>query len=387
MEEVNLTKGRISRHNSWGIAEDASPESALLLASISRIPSQSDLNLMTEQVTDWPSFLSLAHRHRVISLAAQRLSRVCGIPPDIARTLQRDWWRHTAISLLQIAEGLRLTRLLEAEGIACLVLKGAPLSMRIYGQPTLRDSRDVDLLIEPRSLRRAEEILEDAGLRLEKPNCRRGMGRALFLHYSHEYLLTTPTGILVELKTRLQPTGALLPLSVSSVLERRVRISASGASLPALADEDLLLYLCGHGARHCWFRLKWLADIAGLLTESTPAGLDDLLSSAGRLGFEVPVLEALALAHDWLGSEIPQSMLKRARQHPMVRRRRPLIEAAVLETAAMPFRKAGFGRMVDYSEYLLRNDLRYRAAVLERHLMTRMTAALRRFRAPAGWHL
>lgn len=381
---MSLTEIFVQTHNPFRIGDGTSPEFALLLASIGGNTNGRTLYILAQQVKKWSFFLSLGRRHRVVSLIAQRLSTTCGIPPDVVRALQQGWRRHTAISLLQIAEGQRLTGLMEAEGIACLVLKGAPLSMRIYGQPTLRDARDVDLLIEPRSLRRVEEILETAGLRLEKPNYRRGIGRALFRHYSHEYLLTAPSGILVELKTRLQPTGALLPLQVPAVLGRRVRISVSGTSLPTLADEDLLLYLCGHGARHCWFRLKWLADIAGLLIESTPEGLDSLLSSADRLGFEVPVLEALALAHDWLGSEVPEAILGRARQHPMVRRRRPLVEAAALETAAMPFRKAGFERMVDYSEYLLRNDLGYRAAVLERHLMTRVNAAFRRSRTVKG---
>ena len=32
-------------------------------------------------------------------------------------------------------------------------------------------------------------------------------------------------------------------------------------SLRTLGDAELFAYLCVHGASHCWFRLKWLADL------------------------------------------------------------------------------------------------------------------------------
>ncbi|MGE5477527.1 MAG: nucleotidyltransferase family protein [Bacteroidales bacterium] len=333
-------------------------------------------------VGDWPSFFALARRHRVFSLVAERLRAVRAVPAAIEEQLRGACRRHAVRNLQLASEARRLTAALEAEGIACAVLKGGALSMRAYGQPLLRDARDVDLLVAPHALSRAGAVLAAAGLRLEKPAAQWRAVQALFRRYSHEYMLSAPSGVVVELKTRLHPTGGLMPVSVSALLERRVRVSVAGLDLPGLADEDLLPYLCGHGARHCWFRLKWLADIAALATHGMPSSsLFDQLEAVRRLGGEVAVLEALLLAHDWLGADIPEAILVQARAHPLVARRRMLVEAAVRAPAMMPFADPAFERMADRSEYLLRADAGYRLAVLERHLARRLQSAVRKM----GW--
>lgn len=309
-------------------------------------------------------------------MATERILSLSGVPADIELRLRSTRTRLAACGLLQIAETRSLVDLIEGAGADCLVLKGAPLSMRIYGTPTQRDSRDVDILIAPHSLPRVEAILAESGFRLEKPKGRGGIGRTIFRRYSHDYLFRAPSGVLVEVKLRLHPTRSLLPLEVSTVLERRVQQPLPGTSLPVLNDADLLLYLSTHGARHCWFRLKWLADIAALAPQFPGEGLEALVDATRRQGCEVPLLEALELAHDWLGSEIPPPILRQAEQHPLVRKRRPLVAAAVAEHTFNPFALRDFERMVDRSEYWLRDDMCYRLALFERQTMVHLRAAL-----------
>jgi hypothetical protein len=368
--------------------KEVSSEWALFLALLSAVPDAGAIERGVGKVRDWPSFFALASRHRAVSLVADRLRGVAGVPADVTAQLQRKS-RRRAIRNLQLAsEARRLTGALEAEGIACAVLKGAPLSVRTYGQPLLRDTRDVDLLVAPQDLPRAGAVLAAAGLRMERPGARWRVVRTLFLRYSHEYMLRAPSGTVVELKTRLHPTSGLMPVSIPALLERRGRVAVAGLDLPALADDDLLLYLCAHGARHCWFRLKWLADIAALATHGMARSLFDVLETARRLGGEVAVLEGLLLAHDWLGADIPETILVQAHAHPLVARRRVLVEAAVRAPSMVPFLDPAFERMADHSEYLLRANAGYRLAVFERHVVRRLQAALRKLglvtRPPSG---
>ena len=344
-------------------------EMALLLALLGGRPNSVEIDELAGAVTDWTCFLALARRHRVVSLVAKRLPPTA--PPEkILAEFCQNSRQLSKLGMLQLAEARRLTELLESEGIACLLLKGAGLAIQTYGHPLLRDGRDIDLLVAPRHLQKTEILLSRAGLHMEKPTAASPARKALYRRYSHEYQMLTPTGVIVELKSRLSPTPSLMSITADGMLDRRAHIAVAGVSLPVPGKEDLLLYLCGHGARHCWFRLKWLADIAALLADRNMETANRLLLDAERLGAEVPALEALQLAHDWLGSPLPAEILDRARSHPLVRRRIPLVEQAILTST--PPTEPHFERMLNRAEYLLRPDAFYRLAVLERHAMVQI---------------
>lgn len=72
------------------------------------------------------------------------------------------------------------------------------------------------------------------------------------------------SGVTLDLHTRLSDNSQLIPdIGISS--QRQNVLIGVGHSLPTLATEDLLSYLCVHGASSAWFRLKWIADLAALL--------------------------------------------------------------------------------------------------------------------------
>ncbi|MGH6858013.1 MAG: nucleotidyltransferase domain-containing protein [Methylocella sp.] len=367
-----------------------SPELALLLVLLRwpAMPEAVAWRLTATGPIDWPMFLALARRHRVVSLVAATLSKaeMAGVElgaegTAAAKTLRRHARALAPGSLSQIAEAVRLTRLLGEVGITCVQLKGAPLSVRAFGQPLLRDGRDIDLLLESRHLARADAVLASAGYRRLKP--RAGFGwwsQALYRRYSHEYVFAAPSGVVVELKTRLQPAAGLLPLPVPDVLARAAVVEVAGARLATLGDADMMMYLCAHASRHCWFRLKWLADIGALLVG--PEVANRLMADADRLGLAVPALEALRLAHDWLQIEVPEDLLARARSNRQVTRRQSTVLRAMTQLGPNgdPFAIPDFARRLERSEYGLRSNLAYRCALLEWHMMVAAYAAVRALR-------
>ena len=132
-----------------------SPALALLLALLRRpaAPEAVALHFRVTTAIDWPLFLALVHRHRVISLTAATLSNAEAAGVELgaegvaaAEALRRRARAQSRNGLTQIAEATKLTRLLAQAGVACLQLKGAPLAVRAFGQPLLRDGRDIDML-------------------------------------------------------------------------------------------------------------------------------------------------------------------------------------------------------------------------------------------------
>ncbi|MGH6845871.1 MAG: nucleotidyltransferase domain-containing protein [Methylocella sp.] len=370
-----------------------SPEFALLLVLLRwpAAPEAVAALLTAPAAIDWPRFLALVRRHRVVSLVAATLAKAETAGAELgaegaaaAATLRRHARALALGSLSEIAEAVGLMRLLAEAGIACVQLKGAPLSVRAFGQPLLRDGRDIDLLLEARHLPRADAVLTSAGYQRLKPDADFGWwSQALYRRYSHEYVFASPSGLTVELKTRLQPAAGLLPLPVPDVLRRATVVEVAGARLATLGDADMMVYLCAHASRHCWFRLKWLADIGALLKGREVA--NGLMADAGRLGLAVPALEALRLAHDWLQIEVPEDLLARARSNRQVARRQSAVLRAVTQLGpdGDPFAIPDFARQLERSEYGLRSNLGYRCALLEWHMMVAAYSAVRALR-PAG---
>jgi hypothetical protein len=95
-----------------------------------------------------------------------------------------------------------------------------------------------------------------------------------------------------------------------------VRIGQTAIATPS--RHRLALYLCTHGAGHCWERLRWLTDLAAVLRE--PADVDAALTAAAAAGFGPAMLQAIALARNWLGLSVSDNILTAAAGNPQVTR-------------------------------------------------------------------
>src|SRR5262249_32806700 len=105
-----------------------------------------------------------------------------------------------------------------------------------------------------------------------------------------------PDGLFVELHTRLADNRALVPELTVSSPTRQVEITA-GRSVSTLAADELFSYLCVHGASSLWFRLKWITDLAALLSACPATEIERLYSRSQELGAGRAADQALLLAH------------------------------------------------------------------------------------------
>lgn len=78
------------------------------------------------------------------------------------------------------------------------------------------------------------------------------------------------SGIIVELHWRLTNNPRLLPPEAARSRQKIVLGDFAGVTL---GPDDLLLYLSVRGAKHHWFRLKWLADVHALLARCDAGAL------------------------------------------------------------------------------------------------------------------
>ena len=70
------------------------------------------------------------------------------------------------------------------------MLKGPPLSQRLYGHPLARMARDIDLLVAPRTFQAAERVLLENGWRRVVPNFPETPTRnRWYRRFRHEHVL------------------------------------------------------------------------------------------------------------------------------------------------------------------------------------------------------
>ncbi len=260
-------------------------------------------------VHDWNAVAVLAMRHRVVSLLLNGVRRVGPADQRLrAEAALGPLRKASKVRGLSQLAGLRAAvGCLDTHEIPWLVLKGAPLSMRLYGNPLERENYDIDLLVPPAAATAAARALRSNGWRTEAPSFEPRPARdRYFEKYVKNRIFSGPGGVL-ELHHRLMSNPHLLSSTFQDLHARASAIGFGGLSFPALGDNDLLVYLCLHGQLHRWSRLKWLCDVAALIGCIGEDGLMAAVENGASQGLALePVFgTALRLCEDFLHIESP----------------------------------------------------------------------------------
>ena len=150
------------------------PEAELLVWCARTSISEALQTRIRQRVTeplDWSVLLNLAGYHGVLPLLYRNLSALCSdlVPAD---TLARLRQKTQAGALLNHSLAQELGSLCEAfgkQGVPVIPIKGATLALSAYGDVTLRDFSDMDLLIPERAIEEARAILLAQGYEQKSP--------------------------------------------------------------------------------------------------------------------------------------------------------------------------------------------------------------------------
>lgn len=252
---------------------------------------------------DWDQFVELAMHHRVYPQVYAKWRDSERLPAEVRHTLKAAYEQNVFHMLGLCAELERICRTLADKRVRPLVLKGPVLAKDLYGDISLRTSKDLDILIPLADVGKAERIFAELGYRSGKNVPRIFQDWKWKVH--HLSFVHPQTGIQVEIHWRLNADMGKEP-SFEELWERKRTSPITGGPVWLPGKEDLFLYLVTHGARHGWFRLRWLADIDRLARQELnwPA-LIGLLRRNGCLHLGG---QALVLASQLLRTPVPEAM-------------------------------------------------------------------------------
>jgi hypothetical protein len=248
----------------------------------------------------WPALLDTARRHGLLAALSGRL-------PEGDAALRARFDRLAAAARLRDA-ALRgsLEEILPAlagAGVIPCALKGPMLADRIYPDPGLRPSSDLDLLVQESALDEATAALEARGFRIDPRPAWRDERR----HGHHLHLARKP-GPAVELHFR--PASGFRSSVPGGEVLSRARRHATGAGSPVLvlAPEDELVSLAVHATRHLVERQGWLLDLLLLLERYPELDWAAVASRARDWRCSRAVAHALLQARA-LGAAVPDAAL------------------------------------------------------------------------------
>lgn len=270
---------------------------------------------------DWEHLRRNALKHGVVPLLLQRLAAVCpdAVPADALARLREDHERNSLRSLAITAELIRLVGLLERAGVQALPYKGPSLAAHVYGNLTIRQYGDLDILVRARDVRRAKAVLFDEGYLPERWP-RRARERE-FLRRHHAQTFQSAGGrIRLELHWDFTPRELCVSFDLDALWGRLERRPLGSADVLSLRAEDLLLVLCVHGAKHCWSRLKGIRDVAETLAVHPTLDWERVMEEAAYIGARRILWLGLFLATELLRAEVPPPIHARIVEDPMVPR-------------------------------------------------------------------
>jgi len=268
------------------------------------------LDYISEKVGEqYHDLVSLSVRHGILPLVYKTIKDISGkdessIPSTFLAKLKAHYMGISQRNMLMSAELIRVMKLLQKNNIKALSFKGPVLSQMAYGDITLRQYGDLDILVDEKEAYKAAGLLESHGFTAPYPLSI--LKNKTCMRVDSDFALVGNTNnILIEMHWRLFRKNIGHHLTFEQFSKDPKTILINGNAIQTLSPELHLLYLSLHGSKHAWERIEWIVDIDRFIRS---CDLDDKkfkeifdLMKADR-----PILIGLLLTHKLFSTPLPQ---------------------------------------------------------------------------------
>lgn len=264
-----------------------------------------------QESIDWGGVIELAGYHGVGPLLYRNLSTLCSdlVPAESLARLRQRTQAGALLNRVLAHELVVLCEAFAAHGVPVMPIKGATLAVSAYGDLTLRDFSDLDLLIPKGSIAEAQAVLLAQGY--ERRDASSKPGETDHEEGPYHVFIKKRTLFRVDLQWVMAHQHFVFQLDRPEFWKRRTPVPLANKTVQGLAPEDLLIVLCAHGSKHAWEALKWVCDVAELLRAHDHMDWDRIFSRASTWRCRRLVLMGLSLAHRLLDVPLPEAVLAR----------------------------------------------------------------------------
>lgn len=273
------------------------------------------------------------------SLAEQsRLRGVAGLlytllpddaPESVRQILHAEYNSQLAANVLYMQKLAQVAPALRNAGVRFVAVKGPALLATVYSDMGIRSMKDIDLLVHPEDVNILKPVMQHLGWQEEDEDI---AGKHFGERYRAETSFTRQEGsLMLRLEAHLDVPG-FYPPSRRSIWDKVITVCGAGIDeLPVLSPPAHLSYLCAHYYyHHCGSGLKWLVDVALLLSRID--SWREVVVDAYHFGTTRPVHLALHDVAKYLQVPVPQHIVETLRFLPM-----PLSLRLLFEMCKRPY--------------------------------------------------
>ena len=263
---------------------------------------QARISQLIQEPLDWPTVLSGGWWHRMRPLLHRHLSSqpVGRIPDEFLEELANHA-TELAVRNLRLSSALEnIVAMFEDRQLRMCVFKGPTLSEDAYGDLSLRECGDLDLLVHPDDILDVKNMLIAYGFTSawDQAEHRRQAFACEFRRQDVE----------LDVHWGLAPGWFNYRIDFDRLWASGMGLSSDTTLARKLCPEDTIVVLCIHGTKHWWGRLKWICDIAELINSNPEMDWNRMYSSADTANARRAVDLGLRLASDLLSAKLPESM-------------------------------------------------------------------------------
>jgi hypothetical protein len=266
---------------------------------------------------DWDFLLTAAAENSILPLLARQLSAAAAdiVPPSQLERLKNGARANAMRCLVLTAELIKITDLFRSRGIQAMPYKGPVLAVQAYGDVTLREFDDLDIVLRQSDMAKANEVIQEAGYRPRFPWIFASGGSSVIpgeYNYRDE-----GRRLIVELHTEWTLRHFPVRPDLDDMALRLVPVTLSGHEIPTFGPEDMLPLLCIHGSKDFWERISWIADISEFVQSHPQLDWDQVFRHTDILRARRMLHIGLALAASLLSAPLPDDVSARVQSDPV----------------------------------------------------------------------
>jgi hypothetical protein len=287
-------------------------ETALLLGCVRLdMPTQVTLAPLLQPSLDWDYLLATAQLHAITPLLHQHLMMLTSIPETVpkgvAARLTELFTTNAHHNFAVVGELLRLQKQFQQAEIPLLTFKGPVLAQLAYGDWSLRQFVDLDLLVRADQVSQTQDLLLAEGYQPYPLLSKAQLTIYLKLHNQLTYWHPQRQMTLDLHWSLLRQHFSYAPLE-EFVWQHTMPVHLGYRSVLTLCPETLVLFLCAHAGQDNWRWLSSLSDIAHLINRCPELDWNWVTDHAGQLGTQQMLGLSLYLCHHLLGMPLPSQV-------------------------------------------------------------------------------
>jgi len=272
-----------------------------------------EVRRLARQEINWDYLFATAYAHGLIPLLHKNLTSAAAdlIPVHFLSRLKRESVANSQTVLHLIGRQLKVYKLFKEHAIPVALFKGPLLAQMAYGEMSLRQAGDMDVLITRQHFDQARLLLESLGYHMCPELTAPQLGSHLKNHCEIPFMRDEWFTV-VDLHWELAPRSFVFRVKADEVMSRLQSVSLAGTLVETFGAEDSVLYQAMHGAKHLWRRFEWITSLAETLRATREISWDIMLESAAKAHATRILGLGLRLVKTFSDAEVPAHVLAAA---------------------------------------------------------------------------